>query len=162
MITLPPKETVIITHYGCADFEKPEHEIFYIGAIYFENGSKKYFYKDGETETENIQAYFDFLAANRDKIVIHWSMNKPAFGFSRIKERYTKLTGKTIEYTINKDLDLSEFLKEKYGVDYINRDKSRLNHLAILNNFSGFRKEKEVSKRIDGSNRLELITGQNG
>jgi len=84
-------------------------------------------------------------------------MNSPKFGFTAIKNRYFKLTNKEIHFDLKNVLDLSEYLKEKYTINYIERQNGRLNNLAILNGFSGIQSEIEVINTNDASNRLELI-----
>lgn len=152
---LPNKENVIITHYGCSHFDSKIHTVYWIGAIYFENSNKKYFFVSGN-EINNIKEYFNFLRNNKHKQILHWSMNSPKFGFMALRSRYEELTDQNINLDFIKDLDLSEYLKEKFGVDYIERE-SRLNNLATLNGFSGVSKKVEVSSKNDGADRLELF-----
>lgn len=155
-MTLPNKEDVIITHYGCSDFTNEMHTVFWLGAIYFENGNKTYFFVSGNEE-ENIKEYFNFLKNNKHKQILHWSMNTPQFGFTALRSRYQELTAQKIEINFINKIDLSEFLKEKYGINYIARDKGRLNNLATLNGFSGYSDKIEISSKNDAVNRLELF-----
>lgn len=154
-MNLPNKENVIITHYGCSDFNIEIHTVFWIGAIYFENGQKKYLFLNGN-EIDILEEYFSFLRKNKHKQILHWSMNTPKFGFMPLSCRYVELTGKNINLDFIKVIDLSEYLKEKYGVNYI-EPEGRLNNLATLNGFSGVSKKVEVSSKNDGADRLELF-----
>ena len=36
-MNLSERTNTVILHYGCADFNKPVHTIFWIGAIYYDN-----------------------------------------------------------------------------------------------------------------------------
>ena len=42
---LPIKDFVLV-HYGSSAFEKSEHRVYWIGAVYYENDQKKYFFAD--------------------------------------------------------------------------------------------------------------------
>ncbi len=150
---LPKLEDSIIIHYGCADFKKPDHIIYWIGAISHEP-EKEYFFEN-KTEIETIEKLKDYIEQNRNKTFIHWSMNRTTFGFKAIASRYTKLTNMAIDLSPKNVKDLSEYLKEKYGNNYI--EHPRLDNIAELNKFSGFMKKKEVIDAYDGENRLELL-----
>tara|TARA_B100001559_G_scaffold290259_1_gene269180 strand:- start:488 stop:748 length:261 start_codon:yes stop_codon:yes gene_type:complete len=63
----------VIVHYGSSAFEKPAHQIYWIGAVYYENDQKKYFFADKD-EKYNIESFAKFLKENKDKIIVHWSM----------------------------------------------------------------------------------------
>ena len=84
-------------------------------------------------------------------------MNTIKFGFIPIERRYEYLTNSSINCLSIPKMDLSEFLKNKYGTNYIEKDGSRLNHLAKLNGFTGFSKQTEVKTISDASDRLELL-----
>lgn len=155
-MNLPNKENVIITHYGCSDFNLKMNIVFWIGAIYFENGQKKYLFLDGN-EIDILEEYFSFLRNNKHKQILHWSMNTPLYSFKALSCRYKELTAEIIDINFIDDLDLSEYFKEKYSIDYIERTGGRLNNLAMLNSFSGFSDKVEVVSKIDAANRLELI-----
>ena len=146
----------VIVHYGSSVFEKPAHQIFWIGAVYYENDQKKYFFADKD-EKYNIESFAKFLKENKDKIIVHWSMNSPKFGFTAIESRYMELDGKTINIQPIIQIDLSEYFKEKYGINYIPREGSRLNNLAKLNGFTGFKSNVEVRSKADAIDRLELL-----
>jgi hypothetical protein len=155
-VELPLKEDSVIIHYGCSDFEKPEHIIFWVGAVYFNQGQKEYFFADGE-EIEIIQELKGFVEEHKEKTFIHWSMNSAKFGFKRIERRHKELQGAVISIHPPLMFDLSEYLKEKYGVYYVPRDPSRLNYIARLNNFSGYKDNVEVKELNEASERLELL-----
>jgi hypothetical protein len=156
-MTLTDKSNTIIIHYGCSDFKSPKHEIYWIGAVYYIDGEKKYFFLNGEEEEELIRKFVEFIASMHSKTFVHWSMNKPNFGFMAIQNRYKEITGYDLNLTPKNQIDLSEYLKEKYGVDYVSRDKGRLNNLAELNRFSGHSSNIEVKTKHEGSQRIELI-----
>jgi len=156
-VELPNKEDTVIIHYGCSDLKKPEHIIFWVGAVYFNQGQKEYFFEDGE-EIEIIQNLKGFVEEHKDKTFIHWSMNKMNFGFKRIERRHEELQGAVISIEPPLIFDLSEYLKEKYGVYYVPKiDPGRLNYIASLNNFSGYKVNVEVKELNEASERLELL-----
>lgn len=158
---LPQLENSIIVHYGCSDFNSTEHKVYWIGAI-SHTPNKAYFF-ESRSEVEVIEKFEKYIQENKNKTFIHWSMNSPKFGFKAIENRYFDLTNtdlkakKDIDLIPKKDIDLSEFLKNKYGINYIDRKNGRLNNLAKLNNFSGIQSEVEVININDATNRLELI-----
>lgn len=152
---LPDYTDLIITHYGCSEFAENDSMIYWIGAIYYEDGAKRYFYPAGN-EQEIIEQYSDFLKGH-DKKIIHWSMITPNYSFDSIKARYSVLTGNSIDLKMTDNIDLSEYLKEKYGIDYIERIGGRLNNLAKLNGFSGIKSGIEVKGKKEAAERLELI-----
>ncbi len=153
---LPNNENAIITHYGCSAFESNTHTVYWIGAIYYEKKIKKYFYVSGN-EKDNIKEYFDFIRKNKHKKFLHWSMNSPKYGFKALGCRYEELTSHIIDSNFIDDLDLSEYFKEKYGINYIERKGGRLNNLATLNGFSGVSNKIEISLKNEAVNRLELL-----
>src|SRR5690606_17766952 len=71
--------------------------------------------------------------------------------------RYFELTNIEIDLKPKYEIDLSEYLKNKYGINYIERQNGRLNNLAKLNGFSGIQSDVEVVNMNDATNRLELI-----
>ena len=155
-MTLPLKKKFIIVHYGCSSFEKNDHEIYWIGAVYYKNEQKKYFFSEGD-EIVSIESFEKFLKTNTNKTILHWSMNSPKFGFIPIENRYKELTGSTINIHPEKKIDLSEYFKEKYGIEYIPRAGGRLDNLAKLNGFTGFKNNIEVKNNSEASDRLELL-----
>jgi hypothetical protein len=82
-MNLSERKNTVILHYGCADFNKPVHTIFWIGAIYYENKVKKYFFEN-RNERDIIERFRNFLDDHQEKTFVHWSMNSPSFGFSPI------------------------------------------------------------------------------
>ena len=154
-MNLSERKNTVIIHYGCTDFNKPVHTIFWIGAIYYDNQVKKYFFENGN-ERDIIEQFRNFLDDHQEKTFVHWSMNSPSFGFNPIQNRYKELTGKSISITPRLQIDLSEYLKEKYGIEYISRQGGRLNNLAKLNGFSGIKLDLEVKTQHEGTQRLEL------
>lgn len=158
---LPQLENSIIVHYGCSDFNSNEHKVYWIGAI-SHTPNKVYFF-ESRNEVEVIEKFEKYIQENKNKTFIHWSMNSPKFGFRAIENRYFDLTNiglkakKEIDLIPKKEIDLSEFLKNKYGINYIDRKNGRLNNLAKLNNFSGIQSEVEVININDATNRLELL-----
>ena len=155
---LPEKNNSVIVHYGSSSFEEDEHQVLWIGCIHFIENEKKYFYNSNELTTEEriIQSFAKFVKENVSKVFIHWSMNSPKFGFNAIARRYTQLTGEEINLAPNKMLDLSEYLKEAHGTDYISRDGGRLDNLANLNTFNGIKTKVIVGPKMS-YDRLELI-----
>jgi len=152
---LPSKKDFVIVHYGSSAFETPEHQVYWIGAVYYENDQKKYFFADKD-EKYNIESFARFLKENKDKRIIHWSMNSINYGFTELEKRYKHLVGLAIKIQPIDPFDLSEYLKEKYGTNYVPGD-GRLNHLAKLNGFRGFKNNIEVRSKADASDRLELL-----
>jgi hypothetical protein len=152
---LPQLENSIIVHYGCSDFNSTEHKVYWIGAI-SHIPNKTYFF-ESRNEVEVIEKFERYIQGNKDKTFIHWSMNSPKFGFKAIENRYFELTNNNFDFDIKNEIDLSEFLKNKYGINYIDRKNGRLNNLAKLNNFSGIQSDVEVININDATNRLELL-----
>jgi hypothetical protein len=155
MKNLPVFENSIIVHYGCSDFNSNEHKIFWIGAI-SHTPNKTYFFEN-KNEIEVIEKFHQHIQDNKEKTFIHWSMNSPKFGFKAIRNRYYDLTANYIDLQTQNEIDLSEYLKNKYGINYIERQNGRLNNLAKLNNFSGLQSDVEVININDATNRLELL-----
>ena len=145
----------LIVHYGSSAFETSEHQVYWIGAVYYENDQKKYFFADKD-EKYNIESFAKLLKENKDKTIVHWSMNSINFGFTSLEKRYEQLVGSVIKIEPTDKFDLSEYFKEKYGTNYVPGDR-RLNHLAKLNGFRGFKNNIEVRSKVDASDRLELL-----
>lgn len=152
---LPPLKNSIIVHYGCSDFNSNEHKVYWIGAINH-TPNKTYFFEN-RNEVEVIEKFYKYVQDNKEKTFIHWSMNSPKFGFRAIENRYFELTNIEIDLKPKYEIDLSEYLKNKYGINYIERQNGRLNNLAKLNGFSGIQSDVEVINMNDATNRLELI-----
>jgi len=153
---LAKKLNIVVTHYGCSDLNKTDNTIFWIGAIAFVDDEKVYFFENGN-ELEILEKYKLFIQNHKSSTFIHWSMNAPAFGFLPIQKRYKELTNIDFNFKPEFSLDLSEFLKIKYGIYYVNRKGGRLDNLAKLNGFSGFKNSVEVKDIFEASQRLELI-----
>lgn len=155
--TLPQKDKIVITHYGCSEFESDIHEIYWIGCLQFIDGEKYYTFIDDSSEVVMIDRYYSFIQENSEKTFIHWSMNTPKFGFNAIESRYKQLTNMEVKLYPKKVLDLSEYLKSKYGVNYIDKTGAgRLNNLATLNDFKGLSETKEITSK-KGPDRFELL-----
>jgi len=156
--SLPAKDNIVIVHYGCSNFEEDKHQVLWIGCIHFIENEKTYFYFSDEITSEErmIESFSQFVEDNSSKVFIHWSMNSPKFGFEAITRRYYELTGESINLTPKEMKDLSEYLKETHGTDYIARDGGRLDNLAKLNKFSGVKNQVIVNPKM-GFDRLELI-----
>lgn len=152
---LPNLENTIIVHYGCSDFNSNEHKVYWIGAI-SHTPNKTYFFENSN-EIEVIEKIDKYIQSNKEKTFIHWSMNSPKFGFRAIENRYFTLTNNKIDLQPKNEIDLSEYFKNKYGINYIERQNGRLNNLAKLNGFSGLQSDVEVVNINDATNRLELI-----
>lgn len=155
MKVLPLLENSIIVHYGCSDFNSNEHKVYWIGAVNH-TPNKTYFF-EYRNEVEVIEKFYKYVQDNKEKTFIHWSMNSPKFGFRAIENRYFTLTNNKIDLQPKNEIDLSEYFKNKYGINYIERQNGRLNNLAKLNGFSGIQSDVEVIKLNDATNRLELI-----
>ena len=153
---LTAKENTVIIHYGCNDFNKPKRTILWISCVHYIEGEKVYFYEDGN-EVDIIKKFKNFIDKNQEKTFIHWSMNNPIFGFTAIQSQYKLLTELDVSFTPRKKLDLSEYLKEKYGIEYVKSHEGRLDSIAKLNGFSGIKENIEVKKGNQANNRLELL-----
>jgi hypothetical protein len=124
------KDTVII-HYGCSSFNKKKHEIYWIGAIYYLNNEKTYFFEDGK-EKDIIELFKIFFNDHQDKTFIHWSMNSPSFGFSPIKDRYQEITGNEIALSPKFKLDLADAFEFEGKKNAIKQAKTDLNTTAEI------------------------------
>ena len=153
---LPEIKDVIITHYGCDVFESENEKIYGLAVLYYEDSEKEYKYFGGKIEEDFIGEYINFIN-KKNKIIAHWSMNTIKYGFQHIERRFEKLTGKIKLFESAKKLDVSEFLKNKYGVDYVPRENGRLNYLAKINGFTGLKRNTEIINSKEISDRLELL-----
>jgi len=151
---LPDLNNLAVIHYGCPKFEEGD-TIFWIGIIHYHEGEKTYEFWDGEEEFI-LKEYANYLSQNLDKIFIHWSMNRLNYGFPVFRNKAMAI-GLSNPVEPKKVIDLSEYLKTKYGVNYVSRDGGRLDNLALLNGFSGKKNKIVVRSRVEASNRLELI-----
>lgn len=149
---LPALKDVFFVHYQCEDFNvSTEITSFSIFAddkvIEFKNKS----------EAENIEEYCKTVndLSERGLIPIHWNQNRPNYGIEHIISRYYYLTENKVELEYKNSIDLSAFLKHKFGEKYV--DHPRLDNLAILNGFNG-NSAKEKGERTFDTNRVLLLS----
>ena len=148
---LPSYRSVFFVHYSCDKFDEGT-QIFRLG-IYAKDEMQEFC---GDNEAEFIEAYCRRVTqlCAEGLIPIHWNQNTPVYGAAHIRSRYKELTGKDIELQYTNCINLSGWLIEKYGDDYISHP--RLDNLAELNNLSG--KSTEQGSRTFFSNRLILLS----
>ena len=148
---LPSYRSVFFVHYSCDKFDEGT-QIYRLG-IYAKDEMQEFC---GENEAEFIEAYCRRVTqlCAEGLIPIHWNQNTPVYGVAHICSRYKELTGKDIELQYTNCINLSGWLIEKYGDDYISHP--RLDKLAELNNLSG--KSTEQGSRTFFSNRLILLS----
>ena len=147
---IPNINKVCFIHYQCDDFEigNKIHSL----NIFAEGKAEEF--KDNEIQ--NILDFHQRLSQLLSKglILVHWNMNKPFFSLDAILSRYAELTGQTLSNPTNDEINMSDFLVQKYGQDYIGHP--RLDKLAELNDFSG--KSNDKNLKTYNTNRLLLIT----
>lgn len=148
---LPSYRSVFFVHYSCDKFDEGT-QIYRLG-IYAKDEMQEFC---GDNETEFIEAYCRRVTqlCTEGLIPIHWNQNTPVYGVAHIRSRYKELTGKDIELQYTNCINLSGWLIEKNGDDYISHP--RLDKLAELNNLSG--KSTEQGSRTFFSNRLILLS----
>ncbi len=148
---LPSYRSVFFIHYSCDNFDEGT-QIFRLG-IYAKDEMQEFC---GDNEAEFIEAYCRRVTqlCAEGLIPIHWNQNTPVYGAAHIRSRYKELTGRDIELQYTNCINLSGWLIEKYGDDYISHP--RLDKLAELNNLSG--KSTEQGSRTFFSNRLILLS----
>lgn len=148
---LPSYRSVFFVHYSCDKFDEGT-QIYRLG-IYAKDEMQEFC---GDNEAEFIEAYSRRVTqlCTEGLIPIHWNQNTPVYGAAHIRSRYKELTGKDIELQYTNSINLSGWLIEKYGDDYISHP--RLDNLAELNNLSG--KSTEQGSRTFFSNRLILLS----
>jgi hypothetical protein len=148
---LPSYRSVFFVHYSCDKFDEGT-QIFRLG-IYAKDEMQEFC---GDNEAEFIEAYCRRVTqlCTEGLIPIHWNQNTPVYGVAHIRSRYKELTGRDIELQYTNCINLSGWLIEKYGDDYISHP--RLNKLAELNNLSG--QSTEQGSRTFFSNRLILLS----
>ena len=148
---LPSYRSVFFIHYSCDKFDEGT-QIYRLG-IYAKDEMQEFC---GDNEAEFIEAYCRRVTqlCAEGLIPIHWNQNIPAYGVAHICSRYKELTGRDIELQYTNCINLSGWLIEKYGDDYISHP--RLDKLAELNNLSG--KSTEQGSRTFFSNRLILLS----
>lgn len=150
---LKPYSEVFFVHYQCGDLNHDEVPITSL-CIYAKGNMELFGNSD---ESQNIEAYCNKVMQLCDEglIPVHWNQNRDSYGITHILSRYKKLTGGTIQIEYRDCIDLSDFLWNKYGNDYI--EHPRLDKLAELNSFRGHRKN-EYGNRTFPENRLSLLT----
>jgi len=148
---LPSYRSVFFIHYSCENFDEGT-KIFRLG-IYAKDEVQEFC---GENEAEFIEAYCRRVTqlCAEGLIPIHWNQNTPVYGAAHIRSRYKELTGRDIELQYTNCINLSGWLIEKYGDDYISHP--RLDNLAELNNLRG--QSPENGSRTFFSNRLILLS----
>ena len=148
---LPSYRSVFFIHYSCDKFDEGT-QIFRLG-IYAKDEMQEFC---GDNEAEFIEAYCRRVTqlCAEGLIPIHWNQNTPVYGAAHIRSRYKELTGRDIELQYTNCINLSGWLIEKYGDDYISHP--RLDKLAELNNLSG--QSTEQGSRTFFSNRLILLS----
>ena len=148
---LPSYRSVFFVHYSCDKFDEGT-QIYRLG-IYAKDEMQEFC---GGNEAEFIEAYCRHVTqlCAEGLIPIHWNQNTPVYGAAHIRSRYKELTGRDIELQYTNCINLSGWLIEKYGDDYISHP--RLDKLAELNNLSG--KSTEQGSRTFFSNRLILLS----
>ena len=148
---LPSYRSVFFVHYSCDKFDEGT-QIYRLG-IYAKDEMQEFC---GDNEAEFIEAYCRRVTqlCAEGLIPIHWNQNTPVYGVAHICSRYKELTGRDIELQYTNCINLSGWLIEKYGDDYISHP--RLDKLAELNNLSG--KSTEQGSRTFFSNRLILLS----
>ena len=154
-MNLSNRQNTVVLHYGCADFNKSVHTIFWIGAIYYDNQVKKYFFWKRKREGYNWTVQKFLRQPSRENIcslVNEFSV----IWFNPIQNRYKELTGKNISITPRLQIDLSEYLKEKYGIEYISRQGVRFNNLAKLNGFSRIKLDLEVKNTVRRNSKIRI------
>ena len=149
---LPPNEKVFFIHYQCDDFSIGR-KIHSLSVLV--NGKEIQF--SLPNEAENIKNYCDKVnELQREGLrSIHWGQSKHHYGEAHIKNRYKELTGKSISLTYKEDINLSAWLKDRYGERYIGH--SRLDNLALLNKFNTVDQLKKDSLTY-ASDRVKLIS----
>lgn len=157
---------VFIIHYSCESFLDVKQGSPTIVSIAIKNlysGQVLTFALcDFESEQTMLDAYFQFLENNRDKLFVHWNMTDTVYGFEAIRNRYQQVTGKA-GITIPGDqlFDLDDIVEKKYGKRYASHPK--LLNLAQINHYSllGFRSGKDEAELFKQSaffeNKLSTI-----
>ncbi|MBS1549449.1 MAG: hypothetical protein JSS94_06235 [Bacteroidetes bacterium] len=159
---LPPYQDVFFTHYQCNAWNNP-NKIYSLHII--AKGitlSYEFDPSDENKEKEALEEYSSKVQEllNENLILVHWGQTAKKYGVQHLENRYKELGGDklfpfTDSYPLDKSINLSEFLWDKYGNSYI--EHPRLDKLAEKNNFLGNR-ERELGDRSYGQNRISLIT----
>lgn len=157
---------IFIIHYSCESFLEVKQGSPTIVSIAIKNlysGQVQTFALcDFETEQVMLEAYFQFLESNRDKLYVHWNMTDTVYGFEAIRNRYQQLTGNIGVAIPGEQLfDLDDIVEKKYGKRYASHPK--LLNLAQINHYSllGFRSGKDEAELFKKSaffeNKLSTI-----
>lgn len=151
MEALPHYEKCFFVHYQCDNFNEGES----ITALNIHSKGKGKEYTGNEVES--IKAYATKISEllNEGLTLVHWNQDREYFGTEHINKRYKDLTGDNLKLDYSNNINLAEWLCDKYKDKYVQH--YRLDNLAKLNGFSGV-KETEDGQRTFASNRLLLIT----
>jgi hypothetical protein len=153
MITdLPLYKKVFFIHYQCEQFDFGR-KIFSLSILV--NGKENQF--SLPDEAENIKNFCDKVNKLQVEglIPIHWGQTTHHYGEAHIKSRYKELTSKSISLTYIEDINLSAWLKIRYGERYI--EHPRLDNLALLNEFNTVEQLKKDNTTF-ASVRLKLLS----
>ncbi|MFT3752742.1 MAG: hypothetical protein QM800_07650 [Paludibacter sp.] len=149
---LPSLRKMIITHYQCADFTEgtPIHNMH----VYVDGKVREF---SGSTEAVFIRRFSEAVNHYQGKgyRVVHWGQNRTHYGPDHIVSRYHELTGETIILEYENDINMSDWLKERYGFRYV-KSNAKMDALAKLNNLHGSW-EEEGKSRVFATNRILLI-----
>ncbi len=142
---------IAIVHYSCESFldvKKGSPTIVSIAIKDLSSGQVITFALcDYESEERMLEAYFQHLNNNRDKLYVHWNMNDTVYGFEAIRNRYSQITGQHgIGIPSDQLFDLDDLVEKKYGKHYASHPK--LYDLARINRYSmlGFRSGKDEAE----------------
>jgi hypothetical protein len=155
MQCLPETDKVFFVHYQCEKFD--DGIAIHNMHIYAKEELHEY---TGDNEADFIAKYIEDVNkyCQQGLIPVHWSQNRPYFGPAHIRKRYKELTGKEIDLCYQQGINLSEWLKETYGDDYIAPEHTnRPDRLAELNGFNGHSREGDSNPRIYPGARTLLI-----
>jgi len=148
---LPHYEKCFFVHYQCDNFNEGES----ITALNIHSKGKGKEYTGNEVESIKEYASKVNKLLNEGLTLVHWNQDREYFGTEHINKRYKDLTGDNLKLDYSNNINLAEWLCDKYKDKYVQH--YRLDNLAKLNGFSGV-KETEDGQRTFASNRLLLIT----
>lgn len=133
-------ESVFAVHYASESFLEVQTEPMAIAAIAVHdlqrNVTISFTRLDApagvDKEVFLLEAFFDFLSANRDTIFLHWNMGSAEYGFEVIAKRYFYLKQETPAVSSPSErIDVDKLIRAKYGHDYA--PHGRLQSIARLN-----------------------------
>jgi hypothetical protein len=152
MKDLPSYEKVFFIHYQCDNFGVGT-KISSLSVLV--NGKEIQF--SLPEETENIKRFHDKVNELQEKGLrpIHWGQTKHHFGEAHINNRYNKSTNESISLKYINDINLSAWLKVRYGERYIKHP--RLDNLSLLNEFNTV-KQLEKDSVTFASDRVKLLS----